>query len=253
MRRAIVYLLAIALAEVVTTVFNPLTGLGLYAALFVVMTLDATVLNRYVQSNLVLSLTLVPLIRIVSLSMPLTHIPQIWWYPIIYTPLLIGAIIVAVIDGYTPGDIGLTLKRWPAQVLMGLSGLVLGYLEYRILLVKPLVSPLTWGMALLPAALVFVSTGFVEEFIFRGVMQKSATDHFGAWGMLYVAIIFALLHIGWVTGPGTSPLARWDIVFVFAVGLFFSWVVRKTGSLAGVFLCHGTINVMLFFVAAHIL
>jgi membrane protease YdiL (CAAX protease family) len=240
------------LAEVFTTVINPLIGLGLYTALFIIMIVDAAVLNRHVQGNLVLSLTLVPLIRIISLSLPLTQIPRIWWYPVIYAPLLIGAIIVAVVEGYRPEDIGVALKAWPAQILIGVLGLGLGYLEYKILLPQPLVSALTWRTALLPGTLVFFSTGFVEEFIFRGVMQKSATDHFGIWGIIYVTLIFTLLHLGWVVGSQISPLTRWDIPFVFAVGLFFGLMVRKTGSLLGVVLCHGAINVMLFFVAAYI-
>ncbi len=252
MRRAIVYFLAIILAEVFTIVIQPIIGLALYTALLVVMIVDSAILNRYIQGNLILSLTLVPLIRIISLSLPLTQIPQIWWYPIIYAPLLIGAIIVAVIEGYGPKDIGVTLRAWPVQILVGVLGLGLGYLEYQILMPQPLVSALTWQLALLPATLVFFSTGFVEEFIFRGVMQKSATDYFGVWGIIYVTLIFAVLHLGWVVGPDVSPLARWDILFVFAVGLFFSWVVRKTGSLLGVALCHGIINVMLFFVVPYI-
>ena len=43
-------------------------------------------------------------------------------------------------------------------------------------------------------------------------------------------------------------LVMW-VAFTFVISLYFSWVVRKTGSLLGVALSHGIINIMLFIVA----
>jgi membrane protease YdiL (CAAX protease family) len=107
---------------------------------------------------------------------------------------------------------------------------------------------MTWSNAWLPAILLFISTGLVEELIFRGVMQKSATSMFGTAGIIYASIIFAILHIGWIVGDNAPALAWLDLVFVFAVALIFAWIVKKSGSLLGVILCHGVINVVLFVV-----
>jgi len=38
------------------------------------------------------------------------------------------------------------------------------------------------------------------------------------------------------------------VLFVFAVAMFFAWVVKRTGSLLGVTLAYGITNVMLFLV-----
>ncbi len=252
MTRAIIYLLGIVIAEISAVVLPAVNldfailGLALYGILLIAMITDAARMNRYFQGKLVLSLALVPLIRIFSLVLPLTQIPQIWWYPIIYLPLLTAAVAVAYILEYKPSDIGVTLRDWPWQIPIAFLGLGLGYIEYGILSPQPLVNGLTWSNAWLPALLLVVSTGVVEELIFRGVMQKSAVDLFGDRGIIFVSVIFAVLHVGWAAGPDATSLAWLDLLFVFGVALLFGWIVKKTGSLLGVILCHSIINVALF-------
>jgi membrane protease YdiL (CAAX protease family) len=131
-------------------------------------------------------------------------------------------------------------------MLIPVLGLGLGFLEYSILRPQPLLEGLTWANAWWPALLLFVSTGVVEELIFRGVMQKSAVELFGNRGIVYVSVIFTVLHMGWAVGQDAPALAWLDLVFVFGVALLFGWIVKKTGSLLGVILCHGVINVALF-------
>jgi membrane protease YdiL (CAAX protease family) len=88
--------------------------------------------------------------------------------------------------------------------------------------------------------LLLLCTGFVEEFIFRGVLQRTAVEAFGGWGIVYVSLLFAILHMGFLS---------WiDVVFVFVVALFFGWVVKKTGSLFGVTLAHGITNIVLYLI-----
>jgi membrane protease YdiL (CAAX protease family) len=254
MLRAIIYLIGIVIAEIASVALPSIDtrfvilGLALYFILLVVMIIDAARMDRYHQGQLVLTLTLVPLTRIFSLVLPLMDIPQILWYPAIYLPLLVAAIVVARMLGYKPQDIGLTLRSWRIQLLIPLLGLGLGYIEYSILRPEPLLEGLTWGNAWLPAILLFISTGLVEELIFRGVMQKSSTDMFGTPGIIYASILFAILHVGWAVGENIPASAWLDIVFVFAVALIFGWIVKKSGSLLGVILCHGVINVVLFIV-----
>ena len=77
--------------------------------------------------------------------------------------------------------------------------------------------------------------------VFRGVMQRASTDALGKAAILYVALVFAVLHVGYKSAP--------DVAFVFLVGLFFGWAVARTGSLLGVSLCHGIANVVLYVIA----
>jgi len=246
MIRALVYLLAITAAEV-TAVFQPLLGIAGHTIILVAVIIDSARIRGYLQGRLILSLALVPLIRIISLSLPLANIPRVWWYPIIYLPLLAAAIVLARLLDYRPKDIGISAGFIPVQLAIAVTGVGLGIAEYLILSPEPLVAELTWQSAWLPALILLVSTGFVEEFIFRGVLQRSAVNAFGGWGIVYIGFLFAVLHIGWIKAE--NPLSWVDVFFVFAIALFFGWVVKKTGSLLGVSLSHGITNIMLFIVA----
>jgi hypothetical protein len=73
------------------------------------------------------------------------------------------------------------------------------------------------------------------------VIQRTATGALGKAGVLYVALVFALLHLGY------KSLA--DLLFVFGVGLIFGYVVLKTRSILGVTLSHSLTNVTLFLLA----
>lgn len=244
MKEAIIYLLAIILAETVTTLVQPLLGIVCHIIILVVVLLrPATGLtSRHQYQHFVLSLALVPLVRIISLSMPLLEIPQLWWYPLIYIPLLVASVVVMLILNLKASDTGLNFGVPPTQLVVAMSGFFLGIAEYFILTPEPLIAELTWRNVWLPAFLLLACTGFVEEFIFRGILQRTALGVFGRWrGLIYVSLIFAVLHMGFLSWV--------DVIFVFAVAMFFGWVVNKTGSLFGVCLAHGITNIMLFLIA----
>jgi LysM repeat protein len=115
-----------------------------------------------------------------------------------------------------------------------------GLLEFFILRPDPLVDELTWEQVWLPALILLIFTGLFEELVFRGVMQRAADESLGRYGVVYIATLFAVLHLGY-----RSIL---DVIFVFGVGLFFSYVVSRTRSIVGVTLSHGLTNIGLFLV-----
>ena len=61
------------------------------------------------------------------------------------------------------------------------------------------------------------------------------------YGLLYVTAIFASLHLYFLSAT--------DMAFVFAVGLFYGFVVLNTKNLWGVILSHSLGNVILYLVA----
>ncbi|PKH46009.1 CPBP family intramembrane metalloprotease [Dehalococcoides mccartyi] len=241
MPSALFYLLIITTAEIVTVAFHPLLGLGIYTVLLFSIIIQVAKTNRFHPDRLILALSLVTLIRIISLAMPLSDIPQIWWYPIIYLPLLIATIMVAKMLEYTLKDIGLIWGKIPVQILIGLTGIGLGFAEYAILKPDAIAETLSWSNLILPSIILLLTTGFVEELIFRGVLQKAALDSFGSRGIIYISLIFAVLHIGF--------FSILDIFFVFGVALVFGYLVKKTGSILGVTIAHGLTNIILFAIA----
>lgn len=234
----LVYLFLVAAAEVVTALVHPIVGILFHSGLLAALVIHAAVLDDQGMRRLLLPLTLAPLTRILSLSMPLTIIPQIFWYPIIYLPLAAGAIVVMRQVGLSRRDVGMTLNRPLVQALLFPVGALLGLTEYMILRPAPLESQLTAAAVSVSALVFFATTGLVEEWVFRGVLQKVMGDRFGWLGLIYTSALFTVLHLGF--------LSLLDLGFVFAVAMLFAWVVKSTGSLLGVTLAHGLTNISLY-------
>ncbi len=243
----LLYLLAIAAAEIVTVLsavvpaINPLLGVLCHVVILMALIVHSALIGQQPHQRLLLALSLAPLVRIISLVMPLANVPQSLWYPMVYAPLLAAAVMVVRIFGFKLRDIGVNFGPVPYQLMIALSGVVIGLVEYLILRPEPVIAELTWQAAWLPGLIFLVTTGLVEEFIFRGVMQHAVGGVFVRWGIVYISFLFAILHLGFLS---------WiDVVFVFVVALFFGWMVKKTGSLLGVALAHGIANTMLYVIA----
>ena len=235
------YILLIVLAEVLTSFVSPSYGLLLHSLIMLSLLVVSSVTHGKV-SGFYLSLSLAPLIRIISLSLPLASFPRYAWYIVVNVPILVATVAMMRVLGTGFKDAGVSLKMPSEQFVIALTGVSLGFIDYYILKPEPLAPGLSfWNLTLLAIG-IGLSTGFVEELIFRGLMQKYAIEAFGEMiGLIGVAAVFASLHIGWL-----SPV---DLVFVFSVGLFYGFVTLQTGNIIGVTLSHGLTNVILFLVA----
>ncbi len=239
----IAYGAAFTVAELITVLVHPMWGVVLHIVLLAAIIAHSSIDSRLTQQNrqLILSMALVPLVRILSLTMPLINIPQTAWYPVIYTPLVAAGFVVARISGYSLKDIGFRRSSMRVQLAITATGIGLGFLEYLILRPPSFISNFT-VQDVLPLAIIFILfIGFGEELIFRGVLQRTAMDAVGTKGIVYVSFLFAILHMGF--------LSWLDLLFVFAVAIFFGWMVKKTGSLLGVTLSHGLTNIILYLIA----
>ena len=241
-------LAAFATAEVITVFTDPLTGIGLHGATLLALLAASGIGGRGERpadgplSRLLYALALVPLIRIVSLTMPLGRFDEVYWFLAAGLPVFVAGVVIVGTLGIRPGDIGLRLTRRgaPLQPLIASFGLVLGFAEYQILRPDALIDDLTLRQFIVPALVILFATGFLEEFIFRGILQRLAEGVLGRSGILYVSLIFAILHVGYRSAP--------DFLFVFAIALLYAWVVRRTGSIMGVSVSHGITNITLFLV-----
>ncbi len=238
---AIVYLAAIILAEVVAVFFDPLWGIIGHIVILAAVIVYSSMIGQQTRQRIFLSFALVPLVRIIGWCMPLVNIPMIWWYPIIYVPLAVAAFVLMRVLGYRMTDIGLNFNRIPIQLLVALTGVAFGVAEYFILRGEAeAVRVVLQETQVLAGFLLLACTGFVEELIFRGVLQRSIAPLWGGGGLVYVSLLFASLHM--------IHNSLIDLAFVFVVAMFFAWVVKRTGSLLGVTLAHGVTNIMLYLV-----
>jgi hypothetical protein len=114
------YFIAITVAELLTVYVYPLVGVIIYSMLLIAFIIQSVFISDIKQRNLVLALCLVPIVRILSLSMPLGQLSLVFRFPIIYLPLLGATIAVMWATGLKPADVGLTFRYWPWQVPLGI-------------------------------------------------------------------------------------------------------------------------------------
>ncbi|HXZ95403.1 MAG TPA: CPBP family intramembrane glutamic endopeptidase [Dehalococcoidia bacterium] len=261
----LIYLGAITGAELVTTFVAPVWGIIFYFFILLALIVNSSIVKGQLSEKLLLAsndqtlvlnnirssapqsdrrflvaLALVPLIRIVSLSMPLAEFSVTYWYIIIAIPVAVGIFIVARTLHLRPGEIGLTVGSIYLQVLLGVTGIAFGLVDYFILKPEPLIVALRWQEIMVPTLILLVATGFVEELAFRGVMQRASTKMLGNWGWVYIAVLYAVLQIG--------QRSALHFMLSLLIALLFGWTVKRTGSILGVSLCHGLINIGLYLI-----
>ena len=242
----IFYLLGIASAEWYTSQINATEGFIIYLIIMFFLSFHASFTNVPKDRRLYFSLSLAPMIRILTLVMPLVPLSQIYWYFTIAIPLLIVVFTAIKLLNIRPAEVGLSLNlsriavQIPVQGLVGLTGIGFGLVEYYILSPEPMITALTLESIWFPALIFLVTTGFTEEIIFRGMIQRGSLEAIGAWGLVYTAAIFSALHISYLSWQ------QWG--FAFLMGLFWGWLTKRTGSIYGVSLSHGIINICLYLI-----
>lgn len=243
----IVYLVGIAIAEALVAYVDFTCGLVLHCLLIATLVISAAVFSVKLPdlSKLLVAILLAPLIRVLSLATPFwSFISTLYWLLIITFPLLAAAFSTFYANGLSRADVGLVLgspKKISFQVGIGLVGIPLGFVEYLILKPEAWIPSLAWQNLIVAAFILLIGTGFAEEFIFRGIMLHNAESVLGGRGaLLYVSLIFASLHIGY--------LSILDLMFVFAIAIFFGLIVQRTRTILGVVLCHGLLNIALYLI-----
>lgn len=181
---------------------------------------------------------LVPLFRLVNLGMPVFFELTLSWFPFIYGALVPALYLVV------SGDDRLDIRAGFRSAVTLLPGIVviawgLAHLEWWTIHPDSLIpawSPLQ--VAFLTVVMVgFV--GFVEELLFRGILQRTLERRVGYWpGICTASAVFGLLHSGY-----GNPL---EMVLAGAIGFLFGLIYDRTDSLVAVTVLHGLLNVFLF-------
>ena len=259
-----IYLGVLVLAEALIAIQDPSNptifpfqqyGLTLHILLVFALLFHAvTIQDRDIElSVFLMALSLAPLIRIFSLSMP-----RFWgtaptatlpWLAVVGIPLLTAAAAVAYVQQLSPWLLGLAIRSWKelwVQVLIGLTGIPLGFVEYTILREQAWITGETITEVLFGGVVIFFATGLAEELIFRGIMMRRAMQVLGnKVGVLFVTLVFSAMHIFFRNA--------FDLTFVFLVGLLYAVVVVKTKSLWGAIMSHTLGNVILYLIAPFLL
>ena len=270
----LIYLFFITLAEIAVSFVNPLTGIIFHLIILIILFIHSgvisneefllnymnrifmrekkkpsTLINSFLDegqklSSILLALTLAPLIRILSLVMPLSHFKPIQWFIIIGVAIYLAFFIILIQQKINIKECGLKLptkKNLPIEIGIIILGIPLGFSEYYILQPTPFIDVISIENLILAILILFIATGLMEELIFRGLIQKKSIDLIGVWpGIFYVTLLFAVLHIG--------NLSLLDVLLVFCIGGLYAVVVKVTKTIIGVSISHTIVNVFLFII-----
>jgi membrane protease YdiL (CAAX protease family) len=234
----------VAGAEITTSLVDLRMGMVFHLALVLALVAYGALGRTEGGRRMALALTVAPVIRLLSLSLPLARFPQMAWYPMVSIPLLVGVFYLVRQVGVTRAELGLVPGKLSLQLMLAGGGLGIGVLEYAILQPHSMLSRPDLGEAAVAVLSLVIFTGFNEELIFRGLLQSQAAPVMKRLAPLYVSALFGVLHIGY--------LSVLDVVFVTGVGLLFAYLVQWGGSILGVTLAHGLTNIVLFIVMPYV-
>lgn len=185
-------------------------------------------------------LALLPLMRVISVAMPVGIVDQLYWPFLVGTPVLFAAILLSHTLNLTWNRSGISRRFWLLQAAIATSGLPLGLIAYFIAQPDPLAAGVTWFDFILGSIILVIFSALVEEIIFRGMLQQIAVQLFGIPGILWSSVLFAAMYIGSLSGE--------MVLFMLAVGLLFSLYVYWTDSIWGVVLAHSVFKIGLLLV-----
>ncbi len=225
----------IVAAEAAAAFVSPGLGLLLHGLVLLLLLALAAATGGTADRNALTALALLPVMRILSLTVPIPGVSQIWWYLAI-SLLLLAA--VAVLGRRGEGSwprLAWPPPAWQKEVGFALSGLPLAFVAFKIAAPPPLLNLPAPPLVAVAAALVFVFAGAIEEICFRGLLQGAAVGHFGKTrGLALTAALFAAAYLGSLSLP--------FIVLAAVVGLLFGAWVERTGSVWGAALAHGLLS-----------
>ncbi len=150
---------------------------------------------------------------------------------------------------------GLGLRRpTRREVVLGLAAILLvpvPSLYLGAILAEPFFGPMDLDLAqpaaIVPALLLAVANGSMEELAYRGALMAWLSRAAGpAAGLLGQAVVFGFAH----TGPDFTGPALPVVLAIMAAGLVAGLIVRRTGSLWFVIAAHIAFDVPLYYAAA---
>ncbi|AKB76631.1 CAAX amino terminal protease family protein [Methanosarcina horonobensis HB-1 = JCM 15518] len=217
-----------------------------YTLLLIILSVSIIVSKKMEIRKLHQAFILLPILRLINLSMPVFFETDLYSFIFIYVPMAIPAIIISIhqeIPGQRKADL---LKKMRIYLPFSLvAGLIFAELEYLIIQTRPLIPDLSpVNLLELTIIMIFV-VSLIEEFIFRGIIQTRLEEFLGpAWAILLASFLFGVMHSSYGT--------PYEIVYTFFAGGVLGYFFYKTKSLPLIVMIHGFINIFLFGIIPHL-
>ena len=241
---AFAYGAAIVAAELAIALDALVVGIAAHAIVLLVLVNHAVLADLVrrpsrhevtLARNLLVALTLVPVLRISSFAVLLPDARPLYRYALAGAPLLLGALAAARAAFGLRGLRRLLSWSRRHQLPIAASGVPLGLAGYAIGRPDGLAVASGWADVVLASVVVAVFVGLAEELAFRGVLQHALTEFLGGSGWLMSSALYASVYLA-----AGSPSY---VAFAAVVGVAFGWLVTRTASIAGVAIAHSLLAV----------
>lgn len=236
----IIPILFITLAELL--IFSHKFGMAVWAHIIILIALSLS--NIFVKdleiNKIYQALMLLPVLRLVNLSMPIFFEMTLYTFIFVYGPLAIPVAVIVANQKQTLEQLGVTMKNIVIYMVLSIPlGFLLGLGEYLTIKNGPLIPDLTF-MNLLQLTIIMVFfVGLIEEVVFRSVLQTRLEHALNTQqALLITSLLFGLMHSGYGT--------FYEIFYTGFVGFIMGLIFYKTRSLPFITVLHGFVNVFLF-------
>lgn len=238
-------ILSITLAELLIFSGNMGAAVWLHIGIVTALVLTDIFIKNSEIHKVYQALMLLPILRLVNLSMPIFFNTTLYTFIFIYGPMAIPAIAMVVHQRHSFKQIGITLKNIDAYMILSVPlALVLGLGEYAIIRPEYLIPDLSFENLLKLTFIMVFFVGFVEELIFRSILQTRLKEFLGLReALLITSLLFGLMHSGYGT--------FYEIFYTGFVGFVMGFIFHKTGSMPFIAVLHGFVNVFLFGIFPH--
>ena len=215
----LLYALSLVTAEIAITTVKPSWSLLFLIVIITSLVVLSSLSASAKFSHLLQALILIPLLRIMSLSISMTEIGPVYWLALIIFPLIVSCIFLMRGQQLSISDVGLNLKKLPVQLVIIWVGLAVGFIEY-ILLKPATITPNLDMSYMILSVIVLIGSGFILELIFRGIIQQKADDLMGKLGgLLFLSTLFTTQYLAWNSVP--------YLIFVFGVSIIYGYVFQN--------------------------
>ena len=217
-----------------------------YTLLMILLSFSIIVSKKLETRKVYQAFMLLPILRLVNLSMPIFFESNLYSFIFIYAPMTIPITIISVhhkIPGEKKTDL---LKKIGVYLPFSiLGGLIFAEIEYLFIQTSPLIPDIS-SINLLKLAIVMIFVvGLIEELIFRGIIQTSLEKFLGPAGSILLAsLLFGMMHSSYGT--------PYEMGYTFLAGCILGYFFYRTRSLAFVVMIHGFINIFLFGLIPHL-
>ncbi|KKG14546.1 CAAX protease [Methanosarcina sp. 2.H.T.1A.6] len=217
-----------------------------YTLLLIILSLSIMISKKMEIRKVHQALILLPILRMVNISMPIFFEANLYSFVFIYVPMTIPATIISI-HQKIPGErkVDLLRKMWIYLPVSVLAGLIFAEAEYLLIQTSPLIPDLSPINLLELAIIMIFVVGLIEEFIFRGIIQTRLEEFLGpAGGILLASLLFGIMHSSYGT--------PYEMAYTFLAGGALGYLFYRTKSFSLVVMIHGFINIFLFGLIPHL-